>query len=578
MRIFDEVNGILFARNVPIPDDYKDVVGGYMKNVFKIENGGDTFWYFDKRIHKFYDDEILLQNGSSLFFLDGYVENKDDICKGCNASNWEDAFVGILKNGEIPALRGGFCGFCNEDGRFTLFADHVGNRALYYYSKENVCIISTRLFYITELMKKNDIACRIDERAIRYLLTLGFMPDDSTVCKEVKRVLPGCMVDIMPDGNAVVKCYFKPDNTKIQEDLSFDDAIEGIDQYFRQAIKREFEKDTEYGYRHLVDLSGGLDSRMTSWVAHEMGYTDQINITYCQKDYLDFKIAQGISCDFRHTFLFMPLDDFKWIEDIEQNVMLLNGAVPYSGSTGACRILSMLKGSNCGIEHTGMVGDAIIGTFYKDKEYNYSKPVGNENVYSSFLRYDISKDILLSYKNREQFSIYTRGLLGAQSSYMLRQNYFETASPFLDADFLGFILSVPFEYRVNHRLYLAWIKAKYPDAAKYGWEKWHGVCPTEEARKIIKKIYELKYKVEVMVSKLSSDRMPIGMTPVDYWFGKYPQTARGMDEHFEKSIKSFSGQIEQDLIHNMKEMYYMGKTIEKTMVITACEAITQLYK
>ncbi len=573
MSIFNEVNGILFAKNILVPDGHKDLISGYMKIEHDIEKESDSLWYIDKRIHKFCDDEILLQKGSSVFFLDGYVENKDEICREHNSLNWEETFTKVLKNGDIRMLRGGFCGFFVENGKITLFTDHVGNRTLYYFSKGNVCIISTRLFYITELMKKSGIACTIDEQAVRYLLTLGFMPDDTTICKDIKRVLPGNQVSIMTGGGVKVKQYFKLDNTRIQRDLSFDNAIEGVDHYFRQAIKREFDKDREYGYRHLVDLSGGLDSRMTSWVAHELGYVDQINCSYCQKEYLDFRIAQQIACDLRHIFIFMPLDGFKWVEDVENSVKMLNGASPYAASTGANQILNVLKGSGCGVEHTGMVGDAIIGTFYKDAEYNYSKPLGNENVYSSFLKYDIPHDVLKEFDNREQFSIYTRGLLGAQSSYMLRQNYFETASPFLDADFLDFILSVPFEYRVNHGLYLAWIKAKYPESTKYGWEKWHGVCPTEEARKIHKKIYELKYKAKVAVSRLSNDRMAIGMTPSDYWYRKFPKTAELLNEHFEKGIDSISGLIEKELIHDMKEMYNTGRFIEKVMVITACEAI-----
>ncbi len=576
MSIFNELNGILFAKNITIPDDHKDAVGGYIINRVDGESGIDTLWCIDKRIHKFPYDEVLKQNETGIYFLDGYVENKDDICKEYNESRWEDALIGVLKKNKVSSLRGGFCGFCNEDGKCMLFADHVGNRALYYYSKGNVCIFSTRLFYITEVMKKSGIMCTIDEQAIRYLLTLGFMPDDSTVCREVKRVLPGNIVEIMPDGNVEIKRYFKPDNTKIQTDMSFDDAVEGVDLYFRQAIKREFEKDIEYGYRHLVDLSGGLDSRMTSWVAHEMGYNEQINITYCQKDYLDFKIAQRIACDLRHKFIFMPLDDFKWMEDIEQNVLLLNGSAPYSGSTGAHHILSILKACGCGIEHTGMVGDAIIGTFYKDKEYNYSKPVGNENVYSSFLKCDIPVEVLEKFDNREQFSIYTRGLLGAQSSYMLRQNYFETASPFLDADFLGFILSVPFEYRADHKLYLAWIKTKHSGASQYGWEKWHGVRPTEEARKFRKKMSELKYKANRSISKLSRDRLPVGMTPTDYWYRKYPETAALLSDRFRKSIEVLDGCVERDLLRDMKEMYNKGKTIEKALVITACEAMMRM--
>lgn len=32
-------------------------------------------------------------------------------------------------------------------------------------------------------------------------------------------------------------------------------------------------------------------------------------------------------------------------------------------------------------------------------------------------------------------------------------------------------MSIPLEYRMNHVLYKKWILSKYPDAAKFRWEK-----------------------------------------------------------------------------------------------------------
>ena len=60
-------------------------------------------------------------------------------------------------------------------------------------------------------------------------------------------------------------------------------------------MKRVFEKDLEYGYKHLVALSGGLDSRMTAWVGHNMGYTNMLNYTFSQTDYLDETVPKEIT-------------------------------------------------------------------------------------------------------------------------------------------------------------------------------------------------------------------------------------------------------------------------------------------
>ncbi len=570
MSIFDEIKGFMFVYNYELPVEYS----GIAKTCSLINPEGEIrCWFIDNRLHRFSKDEVLVNNGDQIAFLDGFIENKSEITAKSSYRKWDEMVFDILRTGTYDSFRGGFCGFYCDANNCTLFVDHVGNRSLYYYSDGNSFVISTRLYYISDFLKKAGVDRRVDEQAIKYLVTLGFMPDNSTICKDIKRVLPGETVSINGDGRVNAGFYFRPNNTNIINNMTFSDAIEGLDHYFRQAIKREFEKDKEYDFRHLVDLSGGLDSRMVSWVAHDMGYTDQINTTYCRKNYLDFYIAQQIACDLRHKFIFMPLDDFKWIEDVEINTMMLNATVPYAGATGAHHFLELIKECDCGIEHTGMVGDAIIGTFFKDEYTNYSKASGKENAYSSFLPYVVPKEIVDKFENKEVFSIFTRGLLGAQSSYMMRQNYYETGSTFLDCDFLEFILSVPFKYRVNHRLYFEWIKEKYPRASEYGWEKWHGAKPRENNRRFIKKIYQLKYSANSMASSILNRRIPIGMTPLDYWFKRYPDTAERLNAYFRECCEMIKSSIAPELLSDLIRMYDNGSYGEKEQVITACASI-----
>ncbi len=570
--IFDELKGILFVKNIKIPDSLME----YVDPLIDLSESEQGFTCIDRRLHKFPNDEVLSQKDGFFLFLDGHIDNKDEICSKNNETDWEEALFKEIHDGDVSSLRGGFCGIVASDIVCRLFVDQVGNRALYYYADGDKLFISTRLFFITELLKATDMSMGVDEQAVKYMLTLGFMADDSTICKEIKRVAPGDYVDITPDGRVNVSRYYRPDNAHIDEGISSDTAIEGIDHYFRQAIKREFDKDKEYGYQHLVDLSGGLDSRMTSWVAHDMGYGDQINVTYCRKDYLDFKIAQQIACDLRHRFVYMPLDDFGWFKDVEINTRALNAASLYAGSTGSRSLLDMMQGCNCGIEHTGMVGDAIIGTFYDDRDYNYARPCGNENVYSDYFKYQIPQAVLDGFENREQFSIYTRGLLGAQSSYLLRQNYFETASPFLDVDFLTFMMSVPFEYRKRHKIYLAWIQKKYPDAAEYSWEKWHGAKPKESSRRFQKKVMQLRYSLKSTLSKCFPGTVNIGMNPLDYWYANSPESKEFAEKYYRESLENCKVNLPSEICDDLSVLFSKGNVSEKEQVLTVCAAVKML--
>lgn len=570
--VFDVLKGILFVRNIRIPDSFKGYVS-VSDGICEIEQ---DFACIDRRLHKFPNDEVLRKKYGRFLFLDGHIDNKDEICLNNKETDWEEALLKEIQGGDVSSLRGGFCGIIGSDKGYRLFVDQVGNRALYYYVNGEKLVISTRLFFITELLRASGISVHADEQAVKYMLTLGFMADDSTMCTEIKRVAPGDYVDITPDGQVKISRYYRPDNTHVDESISMDDAVDGLDHYFRQAIRREFEKDSEYDYRHLVDLSGGLDSRMVSWVAHDMGYVDQVNTTYCRKDYLDFKISQQIACDLRHRFIYMPLDDFCWYRDVDINTQELNAASLYAGATGARSLFDILKGCNCGIDHTGMVGDSIIGTFYTDREYNYSAPVGNENVYSGYLKYQFSQTVLNGFENREQFSIYTRGLLGAQSSYLLRQNYFETASPFLDTDFLNYILSIPFEYRKRNKLYFAWLQKKYPRAAEYGWERWHGAKPKESSRRFQKKALQLTYSVKRLLSGCFPGRIGMGMIPVDYWYANDPESRKYVEDYYSNASANCREMLSVDICDDMDRLFSNGSASEKEQVLTVCAAVKML--
>lgn len=76
-----------------------------------------------------------------------------------------------------------------------------------------------------------------------------------------------------------------------------------------------------------------------------------------------------------------------------------------------------------------------------------------------------------NYANNELFCLYARGFNGANQGLVIAQERTQTFSPFYDMDFLELCLTIPQQFRMNHRIYIKWIKDKYPGAANYHWEK-----------------------------------------------------------------------------------------------------------
>lgn len=555
-RVNERIKGWILTSNLNILSENREQYG-------EIQFG-------DNGLKKFPKDSFFHKASGEMSYLDGYVLNKQELV-GKYQISWNEILYKVFENKSLlKDFRGGFDGFVVSQNKIFVFNDQLGNKAVYYYKSEKCFAVSSRWNEVMDVLKNNGCRQTFNEKAAQYMLTYGYMLDNSTFTKEIYRLLPGQYLEYdRVTGDMNVCQYFLLNNTAI-ENISEKDAVDRIDYYFRQAVKREFEKDVEYGYQHLTDLSGGLDSRMVTWVAHEMGYEDQVNITYCRSRYLDFRIAQEIAKDLRHEFLFRSLDDFKWFWDVDEIMQVNNGAALYTGISGGYRFLEQINTDLFGIEHTGMVGDAILSTFFHDEAQNFSAPQAGLLRYSDRLDYDVSEEVLKRYDNMELFSLYTRGLLGAQTSYFIRQNQVETSSPFLDIDFITNVFSLPFSYRKKHNIYLKWINGKYPDAANYGWEKWGGIRPTkkQEWKKYLKYVSNI---TAAKMRRLLGRDVDYNMTSIDLFMSENKAAQCFIEKYYQENIQheAISGKLRKD----MEELFAAGTATEKAQVISVLSMV-----
>lgn len=294
-------------------------------------------------------------------------------------------------------------------------------------------------------------------------------------------------------------------------------------------------------------------------------------MTYCRSGYLDEKISGRIANYLGHEYIFKPLDDIGWMYDIDEIVSRNNGAALYTGITGGDRLLKILNANQFGIEHTGMIGDAVLSTFYHDREFNYGSPKLGYHRYSEKLSYEFSENVTDSYVCQEMFAIYTRGILGAQSSYMIRQHYMETASPFMDVDFLNTVFSIPFLYRKEHHIYLKWMLEKYPQSTDFGWEKWGGIKPRED-HIFFRKVKTTQRLLGQNVCKILKRQNKDNMNPLDFWYQGNTEIQRYYREYYDKNRDRVGGELGKDI----SLMFEDGNVIEKSMALTVL-AILKVY-
>lgn len=547
---------------------------------FKDEN-----YFLEKRtLNKFLNDKCFFQDENYIVILEGIILNKIALQKK-HTEGWPQTIIQLYaKYGEtfFKEFNGSFCGifFDKKQGKWLIYTDHIGSKHVYYSEIAEKTIFATDINHIYGYFRNNELKCNLDTMSAYLLLSFGYMLEDYTLAKEIKKLMPGhyCKIE---NRKCSIHQYYQLTNTPNLK-VSEADFIEEMDFHFKSAVKEQFEKDLEYSYKHLVGLSGGLDSRMTSWVAHDLGYTEQLNFTFSQSDYLDETIAKAIARDLNHEWIFKSLDGGNFLMNIDEISYISGGNVLYFGLAHQNSIYKLLNFEKYGILHSGQLGDVIFGTFYKSLNRDAKYKLG-DGAYSQTFINKISGIILKrNYPNQEIFNFYNRGFSGANSGLLMPQYYTETLSPFYNKVLLEFALTIPLEFRFNHKIYHKWILKKYPLAATYQWEKINKRIDAQKI-KIGKKEVYLSSVGEVIIKKLGSfvslnktiaSKTKHHMNPIDYWLIHNNKLLNFFNQYVEDSIKL---EIDNELRNDLVKLFKYGTGIEKIQVLTLLSAIRMYF-
>lgn len=436
----------------------------------RVMQSGDYICYNNMN-RKFEDDKVFYEDANYLIILDGVVLNRKTMQNG---SSWPQILIDKYLSNEtfFNDLRGSFSGvlFDKKALKYYVFSDHIGSKFLYYVQHEDSLFVSSMMSECYSFMKQNKIPYSLSVDNAYLLLTYGYMLEDRTLCDRIKKLEPGCYLTFA-QGKVEQHTYCLLDNTP-DNSISEQDALELLDEGFRKAVKLQFDKDDEYGYKHLVALSAGLDSRMVSWVAHEMGYTRQLNATFSQSDYWDQKVPMQIASDLGHEWIFKSLDGGWWLQDVDELTKVTGGNVQYYGLAHGRSLISLLNYDELGLTHSGQLGDVIFSSFYMQPNPDAPYKFGTKAYSTTYLQKTQERVQLHNqYKNEEIGNFYYRGFTGTNNGLLCNYEYNEVVSPFQDIDLLKKSLKIPLSIRYGHELYFKWILTRYPGAAKYVWEK-----------------------------------------------------------------------------------------------------------
>lgn len=523
---------------------------------------------------KFANDKTLQEDDEFVIGMEGVLLNLKQLLAHTQQKNIFELIKHLYQtkgNAFINDLRGDYSGFVysKNDNKWLVFASPTGSKRMFYAEYNEYIFFASDMREITHLCRSLSLPLNLDSNGAYLLLTYGYMLGSTTLAKEVKRLIPGDFFEI--NKNELRTSTFFNLSSILPNTDSKEQIIEKVDELFNAAVRLEFEKDNEYNYKHIATLSGGLDSRMTVLVADKLGYADQLNFTFSQSNYLDESISKQIAVDYQHEFLFQSLDNGNFLKNIDKTVYFNDGLILYSGSCHLLKSLENINFDNYGIIHTGMIGDAVLGSFLSQP---YAvKPSYQQGAYSSRLLLRIAnfaQSECEKYKNEELYKFYGRGFLGAMNGNLYMDIFTQACSPFLDVDFLSYCYSIPDNLKFKQQIYLDWIKEKHPEFAHYRWEK-TGVSPLKSNN--FKKYFDFYYyqRMKLKLYDRIRKKTKTGMNPFDEWFAKNPSLQTYLANYYDEHISLLN--IDLQLKKDCKLLYETGNVNERLQVLTLLGAI-----
>lgn len=520
---------------------------------------------------RFQHDHLLVDTDTETVVVDGLILNQKELFDQYQTNDFLQLVLKMRQADQetfFNDFRGPFTGlfFDKNTGKAVVFTNQTGDSAVFYYLSDDIQIFSSNFSILLNYLKENQIVVSLDEKASHWMLTFGYLIDDASFASEIKKLRAGKAL-YLDNGVWKERRYHKFRSKDLQ--ITEDEAIINIDELFRQAVKRCFDKDLEYGYKHhLADMSAGMDSRMVNCVAKSLGYGPITNISYSQTGSEEEKLSKKASAMFGNKMIFNALDAHEFIYDIDDLLQDNFGTYLYTGITGGARLLSSLDFSEFGAEQTGQLGDIAIGTFVKTDD-NTVNPDAVRLSHKLPLQFDPNPE---QFENLDLYSLYTRGFMGAMSSWFIRKHYTFALSPFIDVDFMEFCYALPVAMRKGHNLYWKWVKKYYPEALQVPTSRRPVSTFSKLYRKGLKAWRKVFFKIGLAKSRVRSDS---SMNPYEYWYDTDSKMRAFFDDYYKENIGLLSTNAK--LSKDVETLFASPVVLEKIMALTVLGMAKMIY-
>lgn len=524
---------------------------------FKPKPVDDSFWHADERGYTLF--EGVLVSGQNL----------------TNPDSQEQTICEVLqqeKHRELASFHGQFACLVYEQAKQELrvYSDNSNNFRVYYHHQPGIFITATSIKLILDLLTLNNLPYHPDEIGLRMMLSYGYMLRDWTTIAEVRQLGAAKYIRHTLQGTEH-QAYFRYDAS-----IRFSDKLQittELTKLFRLAVDDAFNRDGNQ--RHFAFISGGLDSRMVLWTAHELGYKPIDCLNFSQPGYLDQTIATQICNKLGCKLSFFSLEDGNYLKDLDDNLSYHEAQIVLHGAAHLYSAIKTMNLTQYGIMHSGQIGDVIKGSYLQARGHT---PVNlMAGAYSTRLLPSILQELdkyKADYPTHELFILENRGFNCITNGDLACLELGYSVSPFVEPQFMQFALNVDPALRAGAMMYLYWMRHSYPEASRFRWEKFN--CPVTTPYLLARLQYNLWRGSDKILRMLTHKPNTLNMNPFDYWWSTNPSLRQQFSPKFAvpDDIRHL---LSPELIRDTETMFVQGSLSEKFQAYSAVRGIQHLF-
>lgn len=370
-------------------------------------------------IYNEYDNLVLVFNGEIYNYKD---IRQDLIKKGHIFKTNTDSEVLIhgyeeYKEHILDLLRGMYAFVIWDKNNNELFGarDIFGIKPFYYYFNNESLIFSSE---IKSMLKNPNFKKELNEEMIPYYLMYEYIPNENTLFKNVKKLLPGEYFTYKNNELKIEKYFDIKYN--INTTKTHDEWVQLIIKTFEDSVKAHKISDVEVG----AFLSSGIDSSYTVKELAKINKIKTFSIGYAEKKYSELEGAQEFAKEEKLKQIITLLNEDDYFSSFEKIQWHMDEPLPNPSAVPLYHL------ANCASKHVKVVlsgegADELFGGYewYQDP-FRYEKYSKIPNI----IRYTLSSLVSLL-PNFHGKNYIMKGSKNAQGRYVRQEyvfNYKET--------------------------------------------------------------------------------------------------------------------------------------------------------